>query len=246
MASVKQVAANRQNALKSTGPRNTDNVRFNALRHGWRAKILILPDEEAEEFNRLLQDLEAEWQPQTPTEYIQVERMAVNYWKFARADRREASFRLNDMPGRFVDQSFKFQQGLERAFDRAQQALERLQANRCASAEGSPVDAPEPPAVESIEVHTRRPAEPAGAPANEATPPSTPFPPDLSPHQRRYFRRQAAEDEKREKQLMRDGFLRPADYRYYPKNPKIPRAKTQSPPASPTLHIIHDVDDPQE
>jgi hypothetical protein len=243
MASVKQVAANRQNALKSTGPRNTDNVRFNALRHGLRAKILILPDEDAAEFNCLLQDLEAEWQPQTPTEFIQVERMAVNYWKLARADRREAFFRLNDMPDRFVDQSFKFQQGLERAFDRAQQALERLQNNRCAApAEDFPVAAPEPPAVESIEVHTRS-AEP---PAGEPTRPSTPFPPDLPPHQSRYFRRQAAKDEKREKQLMRDGFLRPADYRYYPTNPQIPRAKTQSPPASPTLHIIHDVDNPQE
>jgi hypothetical protein len=132
MASAKQIAANRQNALKSTGPKNTQNVRLNALRHGLRAQILILPDEDPTLFNNLLQDLETEWRPQTPTEFIQVERMAVNYWKLARADRREAFFRLNDMPDRFVDQSFKFQQGYERGFDRAQQALERLQRNRSA------------------------------------------------------------------------------------------------------------------
>jgi hypothetical protein len=254
MASAKQVAANRQNALKSTGPRNTQNVRFNALRHGLRAKILVLPDEDPAEFNRLLQDLEAEWQPQTPTEFIQVERMAVNYWKLARADRREAFFRLNDMPDRFVDQSFKFQQGLERAFDRAQQALERLQRDRCAEApaEDSP-EAPEPgaateavtvepSAVDSIEVYTKRPDEPACQPNL----PRSPFPPDLPPHQRRYLSRQAAEDEKRERQLMRDGLLRPADYRDYRKNPFIPRAKTPRPPESSTLQIIHAADDPQK
>jgi hypothetical protein len=72
----------------------------------------------------------------------------------------------------------------------------------------------------------------SGAPASQATPS---FPPDLPPHRRRYFHRQAAADEKREKQLMRDGLLRPADYRYYPRNPLIPRAKTPSAPESPTL-----------
>jgi hypothetical protein len=262
MASAKQVAANRQNALKSTGPRNTQKVRFNALRHGLRARILILPDEDPAEFNRLLQDLETEWQPQTPTQFIQVERMAVNYWKLARADRREAFFRLNDMPDRFVDQSFKFQQGFERAFDRAQHALEHLQSKHCANApaenppaEPEPGPEPElvppaepvgvePPAVDSIEVHTKRPDEPA----SQLTPPPTPYPPDLPPHQRRYLRRQAAEDERREKQLMRDGFLRPADYRYYPKNPLIPTAKTPAVPESPesSLQIIHTVDNLQE
>ncbi|HEY7388107.1 MAG TPA: hypothetical protein VH640_06335 [Bryobacteraceae bacterium] len=247
MASAKQVAANRQNALKSTGPRNTQNVRFNALRHGLRASILILSDEKAEAFNRLLEDLETEWQPRTPTEFIQVERMAVNYWKLARADRREAFFRLNDMPDRFVDQSFKFQQGFERAFDRAQQSLERLQTNRCAAPADSPAPSPapvaiEPPAVEPIEVQLRRPDEPAEAPANGATP----FPPDLPPYKRRYLRRQAAADEKREKQLMRDGLLRPADYRYYPRNPLMPKAKTPSTPESPTVQVIHTMDDPQE
>jgi hypothetical protein len=168
MASAKQIAANRQNALKSTGPKNTQNVRFNALRHGLRAKILILPDEDAAEFNSLLQDLETEWQPQTPTEFIQVERMAVNYWKLARADRREAFFRLNDMPDRFVDQAFKVQQGFERSFDRAQRNLERMQASL-------PAETPEPPAEIPEAIEPPEPSAIRAEGASRQAPVSTPL-----------------------------------------------------------------------
>jgi hypothetical protein len=218
MASAKQIAANRRNALRSTGPKNRETVRFNALRHGLRARILILPDEDPAEFNNLLQDLETEWQPQTPSEFIQVERMAVNYWKLARADRREAFYRLNDMPDRFVDQSFRFQQGLERSFDRAQKTLEHLQTDRCVViAEDSPAAAVEAPAVKVIEtVEVRSVAE---SPEQTAEPAASIAPPPISEIARRYLSRQSAEIEKREKALMRDGFYRRGDS--YPKKPTV-------------------------
>ena len=46
MSSARQAAANRQNALKSTGPKTPDGkaaVRLNALRHGLLSQEILLP-----------------------------------------------------------------------------------------------------------------------------------------------------------------------------------------------------------
>jgi hypothetical protein len=71
MASLKQIEANRRNALKSTGPRTPRGkaaVRMNALRHGLRARSLVIPGENPADYHQLCADLEAEWQPQSRTE----------------------------------------------------------------------------------------------------------------------------------------------------------------------------------
>ena len=49
MSTEKQIAANRRNAARSTGPRTQSGKarsRFNALKHGCRAKLPILPGED--------------------------------------------------------------------------------------------------------------------------------------------------------------------------------------------------------
>ena len=46
MSSARKAAANRQNALKSTGPKTSDGkagVRLNALRHGLLSEEILLP-----------------------------------------------------------------------------------------------------------------------------------------------------------------------------------------------------------
>ena len=51
----RQAAANRQNAMRSTGPRTPQGkqaAKWNALRHGLRPETLVLPDEDPEEFER--------------------------------------------------------------------------------------------------------------------------------------------------------------------------------------------------
>ena len=81
MATLKQIEANRRNALLSTGPKTPEGkaaVRLNSLRHGLRARSVILPGEKREEFQQLCDDLEAEWQPQTRTEQFYIEQMAVS------------------------------------------------------------------------------------------------------------------------------------------------------------------------
>ena len=64
LISEKQQEANRQNAQQSTGPKTPEGkaaVRLNALTYGLRARNLILPNEDSEEYKQLWADLEAEW-----------------------------------------------------------------------------------------------------------------------------------------------------------------------------------------
>ena len=67
LISDKQEEANQQNAQHSTGPKTREGkeaVRLNAHTYGLRARNLILPSEDPEEYKQLWADLEAEWQPQ--------------------------------------------------------------------------------------------------------------------------------------------------------------------------------------
>src|ERR1700694_6072369 len=89
MATLKQFEANRRNAQKSTGPNTTEGkaaVSMNALSHGLRARTVVLPGENREEFTQLCDDLEVEWNPQSRTEQFYVEQMAVSQWKLTRME----------------------------------------------------------------------------------------------------------------------------------------------------------------
>src|SRR6266545_2540541 len=103
MATIKQIEANRRNAVKSTGPKTPEGkaaVRLNSLRHGFRARVVVLPGENREEFQKLCDDLEIEWRPQTRTEQFMVETMAVSQWKLARLERGEHSIYEQSVPAR--------------------------------------------------------------------------------------------------------------------------------------------------
>src|SRR5260221_6212037 len=64
---------------------------MNALRHGLRARTVVLPAENSEEFHQLCNDLETEWQPQSRTEHFYVEQMAISQWKLTRVEVAEKS-----------------------------------------------------------------------------------------------------------------------------------------------------------
>ena len=56
MTSQKQIAANRRNAAKSTGPKTAEGkqvTRLNALKHGLQAEHVVIPGEDPEEFEAL-------------------------------------------------------------------------------------------------------------------------------------------------------------------------------------------------
>ncbi len=98
---AKVIAANRTNAQKSTGPRNTTAVNQNAKTHGLLAKNLrFTTDDEKTEFNKLVHELEDEQQACGRMERALVEEAAVCLWKLQSANdleiqeltnRREAS-----------------------------------------------------------------------------------------------------------------------------------------------------------
>ena len=134
MATLKQIEANRRNALKSTGPRTAEGkaaVRLNALQHGLRSQSLILPGENREEFEQLYAILESEWQPQSATAGFYVEQMAIAQWKLRRLEVAETNLLSEDLPASvqipLLDRLWQTQIRLERSFSRAQRELERIQ-----------------------------------------------------------------------------------------------------------------------
>jgi hypothetical protein len=158
MATLKQFEANRRNAQHSTGPKTPEGkaaVSMNALRHGLRARSVLLPGEDRNEFTQLCDDLEVEWHPQSRTEQFYVEQMAVSQWKLCRMEVTEVNiFKDADSAKNqlsLLDRLWQAECRLERSYARAQRELQRLQASR-----------PQP---------NPQPEEPAPAPAAEA--PST-------------------------------------------------------------------------
>jgi hypothetical protein len=137
MATLKQFEANRRNAQNSTGPKTPEGkaaVSMNSLRHGLRARTVVLPGENREEFNQLCDDLEVEWHPQSRTEQFYVEQMAVSQWKLTRMEVSEvnlfkdADSAKNQLP--LLDRLWQAECRLERSYARAQRELERLQNSR--------------------------------------------------------------------------------------------------------------------
>lgn len=103
---AERVAANRENARKSTGPVTPEGkaaVAKNAIKHGLLAKAVVVSTtngtESQEEFDSLLADLVEELQPAGPLEESIVERIATCYWRLARAHRFESlALETNDQP----------------------------------------------------------------------------------------------------------------------------------------------------
>src|SRR3989440_12445213 len=137
MATIKQIDANRRNALKSTGPRTPEGkaaVSMNSLRRGLRARTVVLPGENRDEFDQLCDDLEREWEPQSRTAKFYLEQMAVSQWKLTRMEVAEAGIFKETLSAKtqlpLLDRLWQAQCRLERSYARAQRELERLQASR--------------------------------------------------------------------------------------------------------------------
>ncbi len=95
MASNLQIAANRDNARKSTGPKSEAGraaVRLNALKHGLTATTLVLDGESRTKFEALIAAVHAEHLPSTPTEEALVTQIAMAIWRLRRFFHMEAGF----------------------------------------------------------------------------------------------------------------------------------------------------------
>ena len=92
MATPAQIAANRANALKSTGPRSAEGKsasRFNALKHGMDAASIVIPGEDPAEYEALAAHYLDEYHPQSPSESFHVDAMLRADWQKRRLQRVE-------------------------------------------------------------------------------------------------------------------------------------------------------------
>lgn len=105
MASEKQIAANRQNSKKSTGPGNTTSSRFNATKHGLLA-VGVTELDNVEGYPLLLAALMAEKKPVGVIETHRVECIALDIVRQRRAQRCEAEYITEQMnPPKFETDS---------------------------------------------------------------------------------------------------------------------------------------------
>jgi hypothetical protein len=88
MTSLKQIEANRLNALKSTGPRTEhgkQRSRQNALRHGLTAETVITALEDTADYQAFEASIVADYQLHSATERELVSRLASLLWRLRRS-----------------------------------------------------------------------------------------------------------------------------------------------------------------
>jgi hypothetical protein len=87
MTSERQIAANKRNAQRSTGPRSVAGkakVSVNAIKHGLRGRDVVLPTEDKDEFDSFRIDLLADLAPVGGLETALAEEVAILLWRLRR------------------------------------------------------------------------------------------------------------------------------------------------------------------
>jgi len=111
MPTQRQIAANRCNSKKSTGPKTAEGKavsRFNATRHGFTAKHNTLPFENNAEFHAVRDEFLGEHQPATPTELVQVEQMVTAFWRLRRIRATETAYLDREMQRNRADAEHRY------------------------------------------------------------------------------------------------------------------------------------------
>jgi len=94
MATTSQILANRENSKSSTGPRTPDGKAassHNARTHGFSAADPVLPHEDRNQYNEMLERYTSELEPQTAHEEFLVSQMTGARWKLDRLERIEVA-----------------------------------------------------------------------------------------------------------------------------------------------------------
>ncbi len=97
---IDRAEINRRNAARSTGPRTPEGKsrsRFNAVKHGCRARLPILPGEDPEVYQRRLDAWVDKFGPRDAVEHYLVERAVHVSWQLDRADRAELAGLVADL-----------------------------------------------------------------------------------------------------------------------------------------------------
>ena len=91
---TKQSKANKENSKKSTGAKTSTGkatVAKNAIKHGLRAKDVVIQGEDPDEFKAFSETLSDQIEPVGPLEAQLVDRVASCLWRLRRADKLEAA-----------------------------------------------------------------------------------------------------------------------------------------------------------
>jgi hypothetical protein len=137
MASEKQIAANRLNALKGgvkTGEGKAA-VRLNAVSHGLLSNEVLLTGENSHRLAALRQQFLDELQPVGELETLLVERIVSSFWRLRRCVRVEkiGTERGGDYRFSSWEILMRYETALERQIYKAIHELQRLQIARLAS-----------------------------------------------------------------------------------------------------------------
>ena len=167
MVTEKQLAANRQNALKSTGPRTLEGkakASKNALKYGLLSSEVLLEDDSREQFEEFGERLLTDLFPEGELECMLADRIVAACWRLQRTVRIEREMldadlgqgvafgpkfsKTNSTLGRCVAMDMagyntygklcRYEAHIERGLYKALHELQRLQAART----GQPVLAP--------------------------------------------------------------------------------------------------------
>jgi len=156
MSSEKQIAANRANAKRSTGPNTSGGKarsRMNAWKHGLRAEKVVIAGEDAEDLQAIQRAIWEEHRPEPGMESLLVERLAHYAWRMRRAVIFEAAM-LEEGPLKFgystanvLSTLLRYEMALANASYRTLQQLLFLQDRRRETKGGiieaeRPVEAP--------------------------------------------------------------------------------------------------------
>jgi hypothetical protein len=94
VASERRIAANQQNARRSTGPKTPEGkraVRFNGLQHGLLSREAVLPGEDEDAFEKFKTSIHAALAPVGPIETFLADRVVNGAWRLQRLTRLETS-----------------------------------------------------------------------------------------------------------------------------------------------------------
>jgi len=136
MATTAQILANRENSKLSTGPRTPEGKTMssaNACTHGFSAADPVLPTEDRNQFNALLEQYKSDWTPVTAHDEFLVTQMTGAVWKLGRLERMETDMfaALDDPTTAFTDKETaaafarieRYRAALERTYHRCLREL---------------------------------------------------------------------------------------------------------------------------
>jgi len=119
-----------------TGPKTAEGKAassMNATKHGLSSNKVVLPGESRAAYDRLVDTLMDEHQPDSPTEALLVEEMAQAHWRLNRVRyRQDTAFESETLDAKLLTLLHRYATTYERSFFKALQTLKQLQKERLA------------------------------------------------------------------------------------------------------------------